>query len=316
MADTSKQVRFENTAMSVKDGLMRPTAQSSTARSMPSYNAKQVYPYDSSAESGYIDAFTGIMSEGRLTEIRDRAVYDENTLTWDPVADSSTGVMFPDSVTAKTVVESSLRVRPTNFKGPKQLDISKSDDDQHYNRGIHPNAWTGSEMPWYKNKGELPFVGFPNPNLFNAYTDIIPTHNVQNLSHSQLTDAMRAMEVGNFDHDKYLQTLGSLIKSDAVPQAASASSDKVIEVDGGGVNGDPRLVERLSNEFEIDFNLAKRIRVADATNDPRFLASAPGIQYQSEQNDFARAQETQFSKVNRFAGIASGYMQPEVFHVG
>ena len=319
--DTPKEVRLQNTALSVDTTLARPSARSSagvvaSGGSMPPYNARQVYPYDSSSDSAYIDAFTGVMNEGRLTEIRDRAVYDLNTLTWDPIADSGTGVMFPDAVTAKTVVETALRVRPTAFKGPKQLDISMKSDDQHYNRGIHPNGWKGSKMPWYKNKGDLPFVGYPNPNLFNAYTDIIPTHNVQNLSHSQLTDAMRAMEVGNFDHDKYLQTLGSLLTSDAVPAAATANIDKVIQTDGGGVNGDPRLVERVSQEYEVDFNLAKRVRVADATNDPRFIASAPGMQYQAEQDEFARAQETQFSKINQFAGIASGYMTPEVFHVG
>ncbi len=315
--DTPKNVRLENTSMSVNDVLARRSAKSSTPQqNLPAYNARQVYPYDSSSDSAMIDAFTGVMSEGRLTEIRDRAVYDLNTLTWDPVADSGTGVMFPDAVTAKTVVESALRVRPTSFKGPKQLDISFKDDDQHFNRQINPNGWKNSEMPWYKNKGDLPFVGYPNPNLFSLYTDAIPTQNVQSLSHSQLTDAMRAMEVGNFDHDKYLQTLGSLIKSDAVSEAATANIDKVIQTDGGGVNGDPRLVERMSQEYEIDFNLAKRIRVADSTNDPRFITSAPGMQYQEEQNDFARAQETQFSKINKFAGIASGYMTPEVFHVG
>ena len=315
--DTPKSVRYQNSEPSVKDVLARPDAKSAPpSEPRPPYNARQVYPYDSSSDSAYIDAFTGIMDEGRLTEIRDRAVYDLNTLTWDPIADSGTGVLFPDAVTAKTVVESALRVRPTAFKGPKQLDISMKDDDQHYNRQINPNGWKDSDMPWYKNKGPLPFVGYPNPNLFNFYTDAIPTHNVQSLSHSQLTEAMRATEVGDFDHDKYLNTLGSLFRSDAVPEAAAANIDKVVQSDGGGVDGDPRILERISQEYEVDFNLAKRIRVADTTNDPRFLASAPGMQYQAEQNDFARAQESQFSKVNRFAGIASGYMRPEVFHVG
>lgn len=316
--DTSKRARFDNTALApnVNQTMSLPTAKPRTAPGgIPPFNARQVYPYDSSSDSAVVDVFTGIMDTGRLTDVRDRAVYDLNTLTWDPVADSGTGVLFPDAVLAKTNVESALRVRPSTFKGPKQLDISYDSQDVHFDRQIHPNGWVSSDMPWYKNKGELPFVGYPNPNYFATYTDVIPTHNVQNLSHSQLVDAMRATSSGDFDHDAYLKTVGALLRSDAVPRGpAAANIDTVIQTDGGGVNSDPRIMERIAEEYEVDFNLAKRIRVADATNDPRFVESAPGTQYNNEVQSFKEAQETQFSKVQQYAGIPTGYTQPEVFH--
>ena len=105
--DTSKRVRFDNTSLApnVTQTMSRPTAKPSVAPGgIPPFNSRQVYPYDSSSQSAVVDVFTGIMDTGRLTDVRDRAVYDLNTLTWDPVADSGTGVLFPDAVLAKLVV--------------------------------------------------------------------------------------------------------------------------------------------------------------------------------------------------------------------
>lgn len=313
-----KSVLYQNTAMSVENGMKLPTTSGGKppSKDLPPYNNRVVDQHDPNYTSATVNAFTGIMDTGRLTEVRDRAYYDLDSLNWAPVADAGTGVLFPGAVEAKTVVESALRIRPTRFKGRQQLDINPEDPDQHFNRQINPNAWANSDMPWYKNKGDLPFVGFPNPNYFAMYTDAIPTHNVQNLSHAQLTEALKSMEVGNFDNENYLNTVGSLLRSDAVPAAAAASINKVIQTDGGGVNGDPRLVERMNQEFEVDFNLAKRIRVADATNDPRWLPTAPGIQYQEQQDQFAMQQETQFSKISQLAGAYTGYMNPAAFHTG
>lgn len=318
MQDVPKSVKYQNTAMSVEDVMNLPTTSGGIPpnRNLAPYNNRVVNQYDPSFTSATVNAFTGIMDTGRLTEVRERAFYDLDSLQWAPVADAGTGVMFPGAVEAKTIVETALRTRPTMFKGPQQLDINPDDADQHFNRQINPNAWKDSNMPWYKNKGDLPFVGYPNPNYFNMYTDSIPTHNVQNLSHAQLTEALKSMEVGNFDNENYLNTVGSLLRSDAVPAAAAASINKVIQSDGGGVNGDPRLVERINQEYEVDFNLSKRIRVADASNDPRWLPTAPGIQYQEQQDDFSRAQETQFSKISELAGAYTGYMNPVAYHVG
>lgn len=278
------------------------------------YNAREVHPYDPTSSSGYIDAFTGVMNEATLLDLRNRAVYNEDAITYSPIADSGTGVLFPGAVKSKTVVESAIRVRPTTFKGKQQLDLSEADADVHFNRQINPNGWKDSKRVWYKNKGGLPFVGYQNPNYFNAYTDIIPTQNVQNLSHAQLTEAMRSMEIGNFSHDKYLQHLGSMLQSDAVPEAASANIEQVIQSDGRGVNSDPRLMEDMAEQYETYFNKAKRIQVADATNDPRFVTAAPGMQLQAEQQAFAAKQESQFSKISEFGGFGSSYTRPERFH--
>ena len=164
---------------------------------------------------------------------------------------------------AKTAVESSLRTRPTIFKGPKQLDVGLDDPDEHFNRMIHPLAWrkggreraSGSDGAgadgaggaaggaWFKWKGDLPFVGFPNPNFFNMYTDAIPTQNLQDITHAQVVDALRVASVGDFDHNAYLDSIGSLLRSSAVPGGpASQSDDKVIQTDGVGVNADPQLL--------------------------------------------------------------------------
>lgn len=283
------------------------------------YNTRMVFPSEPGADSATVDVYTGISDMAKLTQLRERAVYDINTLSYAPVASSGTGVLFPDAVRAKVEIESSLRVRPTNFKGKKQLDVSEEEGEVHYNRQFHPNATNGSmggpSGTWQKNKGDLPFVGYPNPDYFSLYTEAIPTHNVQNLTHAQLTDALRVSS-GAFDHNDYLNRIGSLLKSGAYSEASHASIDKVVQSDGGGVSGDPRLLERIAEEYERDFQKTKRMMVADATADPRYGESAPGILYTNEQNKRISERETQFNTVNRMWGIGSSYSAPEVFRTG
>lgn len=280
------------------------------------FNGREVHPYDPSAKSGYIDVFTGVMQEDTIIDMRNRAVFDQDSLNYSPIADSATGVLFPGAVEAKTITETEIRVRPTTFKGKNQLDLSDKDADQHFNRRIHPNAWNNSDRVWYKNKEGVAFHGFNNPNVFNAYTDIIATHNVQNLDNAQMASAMREMQTGNFNHDKYLQHLGSLMKSDAVPAPSSANIDEVIQSDGLGINSDPRLMEKIASDYETDFARASRQRVADVVADPRFVSSAPGMQYQAEQHAYAAQQESQFSKLSNFGGFGSSYTRPEKFRTG
>jgi hypothetical protein len=352
----------------------------SIAPSFPPYNAREVRPGDSSPLSATTDVFTGILDTGRLAEVRNRAIYDPNSLVWAPVADAATGVLFPDAVAAKTSIESSLRMRPTTFKGPKQLDVGIDNPDEHFNRMIHPLAWrngggrenatgsaesgpaeSGSARPgsaepgsaepgsasasafaastsaastsaastsaagtsdaavapagdsWFKWKGDLPFVGFPNPNFFNMYTDAIPTQNLQNITHAQMVDALRAASVGDFDHNLYLDSIGSLLRSSAVPDGPmSQSNDKVIQSDGGGVNADPRLLERIYDEYEVEFNRAKRMRIAEQSTDPRFVEVTPGSSYIEEKDRFLRDQESWFSETQQTTGIATGFSTPNV----
>jgi hypothetical protein len=156
-------------------------------------------------------------------------------------------------------------------------------------------------------------VGFPNPNLFNMYTDAIPTQNLQNISHAQMVDALRAASVGDFDHNVYLDSIGSLLRSSAVPNGpVSQSNDKVIQTDGGGVNADPRILERIYDEFEIEFNLAKRMRVAEQSADPRFADVTPATSYIAEKDRFLRDQDSWFNATQRTTGIATGFATPNV----
>lgn len=279
------------------------------------YNTRMVFPYEPTSDSATIDVYTGIMDEGKLTQLRERAVYDLNTLSFAPLADSGTGVLFPDAVRAKVEVESALRERPTNFKGRKQLDVAEEAGEVYLNRQMHPNGTNKSDQTWYRSKSDIPFVGYPNPDLFYSYMEAIPTHNVQNLSHAQLTDALR-VSTGAFDHNDYLNRVGSLLQSGALAGPASASNDQVIQSNGGGVNSDPRLLERIAEEYERDFQKTARMRVADATDDPRYGESAPGIAYIEEQQQRMLDRETQFTKIQQYWGIGSSYSAPEVFKTG
>lgn len=279
------------------------------------YNTRQVFPYEPTSDSATIDVYTGIMDEGKMTKLRERAVYDLNTLSYAPLADAGTGVIFPGAVTAKTEIESALRIRPTNFKGPQQLDVAEEEGEVHYNRQFHPSGTNVSDQTWHKNKGDIAFKGFPNPDIFYSYMEAIPTHNVQNLSHAQLTEALR-VSGGTFDHNAYLSRVGSLLTTDALAGPAHASIDHVVQSDGGGVNGDPRLLERMYSEYEKDFEKARRMRVADATYDPRTAPSAPGLAYAKEQQDMIESKETQFKKVSQLFGIGSSYTQPEIIRTG
>lgn len=277
----------------------------------PQFNTQEVAVHDSSTNSSLVNVFTGIGDIQKLTEVRERAVYDIDALSFNPIASSATGVLFPDAVATKTTVESSLRVRPTNFKGPKQLDVDTDNADHFFERQIHPlasRASIGSGAWVNPSKDNLPFEGYPNPNLFYFYTDAIPTQNVQNLTHSQLTEAIRASSVGHFDSDKYVDALGSLMKSDAVPYGpAVANKQTIVQSDGGGINADPRILQKIAEEYEVDFAMAQRVRVADATFDPRFGESSPGTAYMAEQQAFNTAQEVQFDRVAQWSGIPTGY---------
>jgi hypothetical protein len=279
------------------------------------YNTRQMFPYEPTSDSATIDVYTGIMDEGKMTKLRERAIYDINALSYAPLADTGTGVLFPGAVQAKTEIESALRIRPTTFKGPQQLDLAEEQGDVFFNRQFHPNGTNMSDQTWYLNKGDIPFKGYPNPDLFYSYMEAIPTHNIQNLSHSKMTEALRTTG-DEFNHNEYLSRVGSLLKTDALSGPAHASIEHVVQSDGGGINGDPRLLERMYDDYEKDFVKAQRIRVAEATNDPRFAESAPGIQYTQEQHFEQESKETQFNLIGNQFGIGSSYTKPEIFRVG
>lgn len=304
-------------SMGANESIMRDSARPmvSGGDGVPPYNTRQVYPYEPTADSATTDVYTGVMDYGKLTKLRERAAYDLNTLSYAPLADTGTGVLFPDAVRAKVEVETALRVRPTTFRGPQQLDLADEDGEVHINRQVHPSGTNMSSQVWYKNKGDLPFVGYPNPDLFYANTEIIPTHNVQNLSHAQMADALRAM-TGAYDHDAYLNRVGALLRSGALSGPAHTSIDHLVASDGGGVNADPRLLERMNEEYERDFQKSMRIRVADATNDPRYAETAPATQYIKENHDFLERREDWFSKVQQWTGVGTAYTEPEIFRVG
>lgn len=288
--------------------------------SLPPYNATSVNQHDPSPMSATTDVFTGILDEGRLTEVRDRALYDKNSLTWYPVADSSTGVLFPDAVQSKTVQESALRVRPTTFKGRKQLDIGLDNQNQHFDRQVHPLNSTASWQNRNKENGDFAFSGFPNPDLFYFYTDAIPTQNLQNLTHAELATALSASSVGNFQYNKYLDNLGTIIRTPAtydLKQAQTAASSRGPEPRGeiadSGVNADPRLLEKMYAEYETSFSDVKRIRVTEQSNDPRFVDPTPSTPYINEKNSFIEQQEDQFNRINKMSGVFTSFNQPVVY---
>lgn len=285
--------------------------------SLPPFNAITVNQHDSSALSATTDVFTGILDEGRLTEVRDRALYDKNSLTWFPVADSGTGVLFPDAVQAKTVQESALRVRPTSFKGRKQLDISTTTQDQHFDRQVHP---LNSTAAWYNRNKEnsvFPFVGYPNADLFYFYTDAIPTQNLQNLTHAELTTALSASTVGNFNYDNYVQQLGGILKTPATYDLNATKTVAGQELRGvqrdDGLNADPRVLEKMYTEYETSFADVKQIRITEQSNDPRFVDPTPSTPYIDEKNKFLLSQEDQFARINAMSGVFTSFNQPVVF---
>jgi hypothetical protein len=295
----------------------RPTARSYVGEGsdLPPFNTTTVTPYEPTADSATVDPYTGIMDYGKLSKLRERAVYNINSLSYAPLASGGTGVLFPDAVRAKVEVESALRARPTTFKGPQQLDVAEEDGDVHINRQMHPAGTNISNSTWYLDRDDgAPFRGFPNPDLFYMAPSV-NTHNTQNITHAQMTELMRRTG-GDYEHMNYLQTVGSLLKSDALDGPEHPTAEEIVPSDGGGVNADPRMLEKMYEEYERDFQLSKRIRVADATNDPRFRESAPGVAYTREQHALREAQEDQFSRVAQFTGFGTSYTQPHKVHVG
>lgn len=284
-----------------------------TPESIP-FNTIRVQNQDASALSATTDVYTGVMSEGTLLQVRDRAFMDEGALEWTPLASSGTGLLFPDSVAAKTEAESHIRERPTTFKGPQQLDVEPDNADHFFERQIHPNGWKGNESTWQKLDKNTPFVGYPNPDYFTLYTDSIPTHNLQSISHSKLTQAMAAGSNGGYNHEKYLDSLGALLRSDAVPQEAAANIEAVQLSDGRGVSSDPRLIQELQKDYDNAFEQAKRLRVQGATEDERYINSAPGLSLVQEKNRMAEERQDYFNKLQNSYGISSSYTNPERYY--
>jgi hypothetical protein len=286
----------------------RPTVGGGEA-SVP-FNTSQSHPFEPTADSATVDVYSGIMDHAKLTKLRERAIYDVGSLSYAPLSSSGRGVLFPGAVEAKAAAESALRTRPTTFRGRQQLDVGDESGDAFINRQLHPNGTNVSTQAWYVDKDDVPFRGFPNPDLHYLYTDAIPSHNVQNLGHAQMTELLRRTG-GNYDHSDYLKSVGALMRSTALDAPAHASIEHVVQSDGGGVDGDPRLLERMNEEYECGFQKARRLRVADAANDPRFGESAPSVAYTAEKHAFEEAMETQFSRVAQFTGMASSYTNPE-----
>lgn len=290
---------------------------------LPPYNAITVNQHDSSATSATTDVFTGILDEGRLTEVRDRALYDKNSLTWFPVADSNTGVLFPDAVQAKTLQESALRERPTSFKGRKQLDISTENQDQHFDRQVHPLNSTASWLNQSKENSDFAFSGFPNPNLFYFYTDAIPTQNLQNLTHAELATALSASSVGKFQYNEYLDNLGNIMRTPATydltraktAASGSASASARGYIGDNGINADPRVLEKMYSEYETSFSDIARIRVTEQSNDPRFVDPTPSTPYIAQKNSFLEQQEDQFATINKMSGVFTSFNEPVVYKV-
>lgn len=279
------------------------------------YNTRQVNPYDSAVDSGIIDVYTGILDVGRLSKLRERAVYDNNALSYAPLADAGTGPIFPGAVQEKTVTETALRPRPTSYKGPKQLDVTEENGDVHLNRQFHPNGIENQKLKtgsWHtENKGNLPFVGYPNPDLFYSYMEAIPTHNVQNLSQVQLRDALRT----TLDHGDWMSHLGSMLKTERLSDPASIPVDDMVYSDGHGVSSDPRIMQQLSQEYEMDHHRAKRITTAeyDPATDLRWQSTTPGSAYTKEQGDFMREQEEYYGKIAKMSGLGMSYSHPVNF---
>jgi hypothetical protein len=260
------------------------------------YNTRMVFPDEPNPDSAIIDVYSGIMDTGKLTQLRERAVYDLNTLSYAPLADSGTGLLFPDSVKVKVDTESALRIRPSTFRGKKQLDVEEI--DSHFSRQFHPNS---NGTNWFNGDKNSNFVGYPNPNIMYGNMDAIPSQNLQNISQSQLTEALRVGSTG-FDHEEYMNRVGSLLRSEEVP-----FKPVYIPNDGGGVSGDPHRLSRMIDEHEMDFQKAARIRVTEATNDNRYSDDGPASELIKEQARQNLERETQFTRMNEFWGLNSVY---------
>lgn len=283
---------------------------------LPAFNARRVENRDATYQSATTDVYTGILSEGKLQQVRDRAVYDDNSLEWHPLASAGKGILFEGALEATTKIETEIRARPSTFKGRQQLDVIDEDQghDVHINRRLHPAAWAQDKLRtpgWSnENKGEKGlFRGYPNPDLFYRYTEAIPTHNVQNLSNAQLATALRTTE---FDGGKdWTDLLGSVLKNGAGATIEHPSKEQVVPSDGGGISADPRMMASLANEFNTDFEIARRLQVASATEDPRFHESAPSRFFMEQEESELLRREDYFGKIAQIGGFATSYTHPE-----
>lgn len=277
------------------------------------YNAVGIQQHDPSPQSAIVDVYTGVTDEQTLVGLRDRAVFDEKTEYWNPVADSGTGLLFPGAVAAKTQQETEIRMRPTTFKGRQQLDLVDGQPDAHFNRSIHPDAWsTAPKKAWFNadKSGELPFVGYPNPQLSYLDTSAIVTHNLQDIDAHTLDQILKDSTKQPDWYDTYMRSVGGLLQGGDLPQAKSASNDQVYS-DGRGLNSNPNVIqEQLQSQYDNEFAVARQLRIGKLDDDSRFKSSAPAADYQAQIQSKMVAQASYFNKLEDHKDIVTGYSRP------
>lgn len=277
------------------------------------YNAIGVEQLDASAKSALVDVYTGVMDEHTLVGLRDRAVFDEKTVYWNPIADSGTGVLFPGAVEAKTKIETDLRTRPTTFKGRQQLDVVDGQPNAHFDRSIHPSAWADAPKNAWQNmakENQLPFVGFPNPDLSYFDTSAIMTHNLQDLDAESLSKILTNSVDQPDWYQTYIDSVGGLLEGGDLPKAKSLSNDQVYS-DGQGLNSNPNIImEQIQTQYDNDFAIARQSRIAGIESDTRFKSSEPAADYQAEIQSKMVAQAKYFNKLEDHKDIVTGYTRP------
>lgn len=263
--------------------------------------ATQVHRHDHDEATDVIDVITGLAKTSTLARLRERALNEDSHYSYNPLASSNTGAIFPDAVSAKVQVESGLRPAPSRFRGKVQIDVDSEDADKFFNRQINPLGWKDAlNTAWLQSGNDQVFVGYPNPEVRYGAVTGIWTHDAQDLTTKELSEALSGLP----HHDEYLNRLGSLLQGQGLPKSGMTASDRHVKR-GGALRADPSFAEEMMRDDERNFRTATRLRVREASDDTRLYAAGPAIAVQKEQEEHNERLRRNNELLAQSAGLTS-----------
>lgn len=209
-----------------------------------------------------------------------------------PVASYSTGLMFQGALGSKVENENDIRIRGTSYKGRLQFD-TENDGAPALARHFHPLS-ENKDSSWYNDeKKDLPFRGWPNPDLFVLNTGAINSRNMGNLTQLQLNDALAA-----YDPLRWDEMIGK--QHDASRTDAAPYEEPPVPSDGRGISADPEKINDAMATYEVDYAHMKRVQTI-ASGD-RF---GPSAEFDAEQVRLADMQQKWFDQIATSKSIYS-----------
>lgn len=237
-----------------------------------------------------MDSITGLTNTGQIIS---KDVAPTGVLLYQPVADFSTGPLFPGSMAAKVDQENTLRSVTVAVRGKKQLFLDEMDtEDSYANRQVLPYVWDTNPVGTWKLAGggkARPFKGYPNDDIQYLVTDVVYPSHYGNIDNYNLSRAINATQDFSKDYEKHV---GAILRSDAGLGLEGMNPPVVVPSDGMGIQN-PDSWKHLQAQYDLDHKFARNVRM-NFQEDNLILDNIPGgpsLDYVLEQSQLRSRRE-------------------------